>query len=692
MSGPKFKNAYPRPPKGGAKKSAQLNNTLQLKLEHAIGLHAKNQLDLAKPLYQEILRSYPDQFDALHYLGVIHYQQGQYLKALEFIERAVQLLPSHSVSQSNLGNVYQSLARYDDAIIAYVKSVELNPQFADAYFNLGVVLNAVGRPDQALKCYSNTLKLNQNMALAYNNRALTLKAMQDSLEGAKFLDKIYSDYECATQINPHFAQAFFNWGVALQDYKEPILALEKYDVAIKLDQNFAMALNNRGNLLQEIGEFEAALESFNKALQINPLFAEAYYNRGSLFQSRELYEKAQADYDCAIKYDPKMVVALFNRGSVREQLKSYDAAVLDFEHAIQLSPEFANAHFNLSLLLLKLMQFGVGWGKYEWRWRSDDFLGNFFKSRKPIWNKDVQASTIFVWNEQGVGDDVFFFPWLYKFLDELNASKADKKKLICRVDGRLLELFKRSNSYISGDVEFVGRQDTPSDDFFEAHLPMGSLPLASMQLIQEGELAQESKGLAYSFTPRGNHSPGYLIADEKRVSAIRKTLKKEGDLLIGISWKSKNVKTGSPRSLDLVHLVQALNLPNVRLINLQYGDVSSELNALSHSGAGKVFELPGLDVMQDLDGLASLISACDLIVSADNTTVHLSGALGKKTLVLLPYTADWRWGVNSNQCIWYEHLELLRQQTRGDWGGVLERVRELVNQLNPSKFNDISSS
>ena len=681
MSGPKFKNTKISPPKGRSAKSVQLNNAVQAKLEQAIGLHVNNQLDLAKPLYQEIIDIQPNQFDALHYLGVIHYQQGRYLEALDLIERAVKLMPSHSVSQSNLGNVYQSLNRYEEAIIAYTKSLELNPQFADAYFNLGVVFNSVGTLSRALQCYSNTLVLNPNMAFAYNNRALTRKTIFGRGEGTLLLEQICHDYERATQVNPNFAQAFFNWGVALHDHKELSLAMEKYDIAIKLDQNFAMALNNRGNLLQELGEFETALESFTKALQINPLFAEAHYNRGSLFQSQELYEKAQADYDCAIKLDSQMGVAFFNRGSVHEQLKNYSAAISDFERAIELSPEYANAHFNLSLLFLKLQRFEMGWEKYDWRWGSDDFLGSFYKTSKPIWHSKLKARTIFIWNEQGVGDEIFFLPWLPKFIDELNTNNVEKVRLICRVDKRLVELFRRSLHSDSADLEFVDGAGAPDDDSYEAHLPMGSLPLAVVHLEELSKLRKDKNELTYSAVANGAPPSIYLRADPKRVLEIRETIASEGELLIGISWKSKNSKTGSPRSLNLVHLVREMNLPNVRLVNLQYGDISSDLNELSLTDAGRVSGLEGLNVMQDLDGLASLITACDLVVSADNTTVHLSASLGKKTFILLPYTADWRWGVDSNKSIWYDHVELLRQETRGDWGTVLDRVREMVIQL-----------
>ena len=69
-----------------------------------------------------------------------------------------------------------------------------------------------------------------------------------------------------------------------------------------------------------------------------------------------------------------------------------------------------------------------------------------------------------------------------------------------------------------------------------------------------------------------------------------------------------------------------------------------------------------IDKFYDLDGLAALISACDHIVSIDNVTVHLAGALGQATRVLLPFACDWRWMVDRSDSPWYPEMTLYRQK------------------------------
>jgi len=55
------------------------------------------------------------------------------------------------------------------------------------------------------------------------------------------------------------------------------------------------------------------------------------------------------------------------------------------------------------------------------------------------------------------------------------------------------------------------------------------------------------------------------------------------------------------------------------------------------------------------------------VVSVGNATAHLSGALGQRTWVLLPYVAGWRWLHEGERCPWYQSVRLYRQAASGDW-------------------------
>ena len=110
------------------------------------------------------------------------------------------------------------------------------------------------------------------------------------------------------------------------------------------------------------------------------------------------------------------------------------------------------------------------------------------------------------------------------------------------------------------------------------------------------------------------------------------------------------------------------------LLNLQYGDVDNEIKEFTKSTGIEVLQCGSVDNREDLDGLAALIELCDLVVSTSNVTVHLAGALGKETWVLLPYVANFWWLLDRTDSIWYPTLKLYRQKKFQDWGNVLFTV------------------
>jgi ADP-heptose:LPS heptosyltransferase len=70
-----------------------------------------------------------------------------------------------------------------------------------------------------------------------------------------------------------------------------------------------------------------------------------------------------------------------------------------------------------------------------------------------------------------------------------------------------------------------------------------------------------------------------------------------------------------------------------------------------------------------------------LIVAVDTAVVHLAGALGIPTFVLIPYTPDWRWMRGRDDTPWYPSLRLFRQPKPCEWDSVFQRVRSAVQAL-----------
>ena len=81
-----------------------------------------------------------------------------------------------------------------------------------------------------------------------------------------------------------------------------------------------------------------------------------------------------------------------------------------------------------------------------------------------------------------------------------------------------------------------------------------------------------------------------------------------------------------------------------------------------------------------MDDFAAQVSTLDLVISIDNTTVHMAGALGKKVWTLLPYVPDWRWMLKREDTPWYSSMKLFRQTRMNDWSDVFQQVSLELNQ------------
>jgi tetratricopeptide (TPR) repeat protein len=122
------------------------------------------------------------------------------------------------------------------------------------------------------------------------------------------------------------------------DKREYDKAIKDFDEAITLDPKYAHAYYNRGVAWYSKGEYDKANCDFTEAMTLDPKYANAFYNRGLTWWVKGEYNKAIADFDNAITLDPKDALTYYNRAKVCTKMKKYDEAVRGFEKALELNP------------------------------------------------------------------------------------------------------------------------------------------------------------------------------------------------------------------------------------------------------------------------------------------------------------------------------------------------------------------
>lgn len=661
-----------------------MTSPTQQTFRQALALHQQGQFDRARQLYRDVLQHDPRHFDSLHLLGLVHVQCGEPEKGVGLIAQAIAVKPDFAEAHYNLGNALLSLGRAGEALASFDRALQLTPRDPQYHFERGNALKDLGRLDEALSSYDAAIRLSPGYAEAHNNRGIALKdsgrpaealASYDralslrpryaealgnrgnALKELGRLDEALASYDAALRLKPDYAEAFSNRGNALVQLRRLDDALASHDRALALKPGYAEGHNNRGLVLKELGRLEEALASYDAAIRLRPAYAEAYSNRGNALKDMQRMDEALATFEEAIRLRPDFAQAHINRGNALHELDRCDEAIAEYDKAAQVDPSSAMALYNKSLALLQLNQFREGFDLYRWRWQGD---GSGFPGPHtdiPAWDGAPLDGEILLWAEQGLGDEVFFAGML-SLLDSV------RNRIALSADKRLHPVLERSFPGLRLIDSQATRTSLP--DGFAAQAPVGDL---GRILMADAELLARRR---YPF----------ISASRERRDQLRSQLMvPEGHLICGLSWRSGNAKVGAQRSLRLADLSPVLLVPGVTFVNLQYGDVS-DIEVVRQRLGVNVVQAPGLDVFSDIDGLLALIDACDLVVTIDNLTAHLAGAIGKPAAVLVPRggARHWYWG-SKPESFWYPSLKLMLQAEAGDWQAPLASASRQLRSL-----------
>ncbi len=457
--------------------------------------------------------------------------------------------------------------------------------------------------------------------------------------------------------------------------------------AVKIDPKNHEVYRLLGVSSYFLGDQESAVNFFNKALEINPKSSSAYNNKGNLLYLQGYYEEATIYFKKSIECDKENHEAFNNLGNAHLKIEKNNEAIICYEKAIKLKPDYAEAyikiahlmyacggfgdaknfftkaisvdqnnveaHLNLGSMLLEKFDFKSGWMAYRWRSKTKEHIRYAYKTSRPEWRGDNSCSRLLIVGEQGIGDQILYGSMLNEF-------KNSNHRITVALDNKLVSIFRHSFP----KFRFVDIDSYLSEDEYDEFIDMGNLGIFFRNKLED----------FYNFQP-------FLYANQHKKLQIRGHFR-ANKVYCGISWKSTNTKIGDRKSIDLSALFPVLKIPEIDFINLQYGEVLSEINQLLPSIQNKLDLVEQIDKFDDIDGLAALIDKCTYVVTTSNTTAHLSGALGKETLLLLPFSVGkfWYWHNQDCQSIWYPSVRVFQQQQDGDWSQPIKKIQTFLEE------------
>jgi tetratricopeptide (TPR) repeat protein len=542
--------------------------------------------------------------------------------------------------------------RLDEAREAANRALTLSPECAPAWFNLGAVQTSQGETGLGIASYRKAVELEPGFARAWSNLGATLG------EGGDKTGELEA-YLHAAYAGPDLAPVWSNLGTAFMEAGELAEAASACRRAVEADPHFAPGWNNLANALQRQGELEDAVAACERALTLAPALAEAWGTLGSILHGLRRYDEADEAHRRALAAKPQDPQLHYNLGLTLLHCGRIDDAVERFRQALAIDPGHVAAHWDLSFALLALGRWAEGWNEYDWRWRRADAEPARYGFAS--WHGDRAApARLLVWGEQGVGDQILHASMIPDLL-------ASPLRLTVEVDSRLVPLFARS---------FPGARVIPAFD------PPAADPADHDHQSALGSLGRFLRRSWESF-PR---HPGYLRADTSRVRSYRDRLLKEsgkGARVVGISWQSTNREVGMLKSIPLDEWAPVLRVPSASFVDLQYGDTTAERALAAGPSAARIHHLLDLDLQRDLDGVAALCAACDLVITVSNVTAHIAGGLGVPTWLVLPQANGrfWYWPAGRSETPWYPSVRIFTRRAAGGWRETMEAVAAALAAL-----------
>jgi predicted O-linked N-acetylglucosamine transferase (SPINDLY family) len=233
------------------------------KLRNAVALHRQGRLDLAELVYKQVLSRDPDNFNALHMLGVVCLQRGDFDLSIALIGRAIAANPRDPSAFLNQGVALQQSHKFDDAIASYNRAISLKSDYVEAFHNRGRLWVQLERFEDALASYDEAAALNPNAAEIYRDRGHALHKLK------KFHDAIAS-YDRSIALNSDQPEAYYGRGLAFHQLRRLEQALASYDKAIALGLGHAEVHRDRGHALEVFKRYAEALIAYEKALALDP--------------------------------------------------------------------------------------------------------------------------------------------------------------------------------------------------------------------------------------------------------------------------------------------------------------------------------------------------------------------------------------------------------------------------------------
>ncbi len=627
--------------------------TLSLALSH----HRAGRLAEALGIYQALLAENPVDPVTLGYCGLALLQGGSVDAAITILGQSVSLAPDRVEARLHYATALATGGSDDAAVQAFRQVLILEPSLGMALFNAAQVHDRRGDTPCAcsLLLWGSVVRPGDiatwDLLGAVERKAGRLQASEEALLRALSLD-------------PERALTRFHLGLLRADQGRKGEAEAAFRAALTSDPKMVEAATNLANLIRVDGRRGEARDILKAAIGEDRTYARAWSALAAVESDDEQPIAALEAADAALALDPRNHEAHGNRAQALDRLARRDEAIAAGRAAIDLSPDDSVLHNNLATYLLAAGRLEQGWDAYRWREKAPGLQPNTGLPDRRWTAWEPPGKRLLLVAEQGLGDEIMFATCLPDVMPFLANGRLDAVVVEC--DRRLIPLYERSFPGVTAVARLHSRDRTPAPADYSRYCARFDIDCWCLV----GDLPRIFRQSVDAF-PQG---PSPFVAKTERVAQWRNHREQSNaERRIGIAWRSKaGRERGEGMYPDIRDLIPLLEIHGVELVSLQYDDPAPDLRRFEDATDHHVIQPPGLDTMNDLEGVIALAATLDAVVTARTSVMYLAGVAGVPCHVPsrgLPWHA-----LGTGQLPWFPSVTLHERQAGQDWAASMREI------------------
>ena len=447
----------------------------------------------------------------------------------------------------------------------------------------------------------------------------------------------------------------FFLGVIEVKRKNLTVAKNFFFEVLKINRDHEDANLNLGLVYLKERDFEESLIYFKKVLTINKKNLNALYHSGLSYFSLRKLEESIKYLNLSIEVNKNFVHSYVTLGHIYLRIKEFTKALDNYKKVLEIDPKRIRTKFNISWCYFALSNLEPAFENYEFREEKLILEGRHrevldkFKSTE--WNgQDLDNKKILIICEQGYGDNINFFRYLFWLHEKFNV------KIIFYAHKKLAYLFQNTSFQIISDLNDVNHID------YHQHLL--SLP-----------------GICYKETKSFEKNTNYININQTNDTYWKKKLSTYKKPIIAINWQGDHrYAYDDMRSIPLSYFKDTLNNKNFEFVSLQKNFGSEQIKK-------NKFENLLIDLSKEIDtgknafeDTISILKNVECVITADTAIAHLAGTLNVKTFLLLGFNPDWRWYIELNHKCFYPNMNIIQQSKFDNWHGVFNELNKRLEK------------